>query len=474
MAELFVDPAMRLGSKEQILVGVESTRTLEVINTTGLAATFAPAGNNQVEFTFTSSESVDLANSYLEADLAFRDTNGALVTDNSVWMNNYADCIDRVECFLDGQSLFNTSSREVSVLQNLLVLNEGSRAYLENEGKVHLGFHSQSINNDISGHCVGKYNPLATVVPNASGEGTGQPAHACVQYRGTLGAIAANHTRIHIPLHFLHLALGSMNSNLPMLGSQFRMILHLNQPTRCIDTGAAGSTFSLTQVRLYVQEVVLSADYKSALMEQVASPTGLSINYYDYDVFQMNPVAGATSHQFIVRNDHSSAKSLYLFDVCMNDAFSATAHRYPSMRSRVGLTTDKMFVQSGQQLYTGINGSVGPMSHFNHLLKCAGHLADISPMGAFNWQTYFKISSTALQVNRVFAPLAVNLEKFTVQDTNTTIINSGHSATNPMLSRDIEVRLDQSEAWDANWTLFSCLLHQKTLVFANKSISVVD
>lgn len=470
----YLPEEMRLGSKESVLVGVENTRILEVINTTGLAATFAPTGNNQIEFTFTSSESVDLTNSYLEADLAFRDSNGDLVTNNSVWMNNFADAFDRIECYIDGQLLFNTSSREISVVQNLLLLNEGSRAYLENEGKVHLGYHSQCINNDISGHLVGKYDPLAAVSAQASGEGAGQPSHACVQYRGQLGAVAANHTRIHIPFHALHLALASMNNNLPMLGSQFRMILHLNQPTRCIDTGATGSTYSLTQARVYIQEVVLSADYKSELMSLVSSPQGLSISYFDYDCVQLNPVAGATQHQFIVRNDHSSAKSLYLFDVCMNDAFSATAHRYPSMRSRIGLTTTTMRVESGQLLYTGVQGSVGPMSHFNHLLKCAGHLADITPMGAFAWNNYFKVSAHANNVNRVFAPLAVSLEKYTIRDTDTSVLNAGHSATNPMVSRDISVHLAQSEAWDANWTLFSCLLHQKTLVFANKTISVVD
>jgi hypothetical protein len=474
MAELFVPSELKLSSKESILVGVENTKTIEVINTNGLTSVFTPAGNSQVEFTFTSSESVDLTNSYFEADLAYLDSAGALVTNNSVWMNNFADCVDRVEMYVDGASVFNTSSREVSVIQNLLLLNEGSRAYLENEARVHLGYHSQSINNDVSGHLFQKYDPMTAVAVGATG-GAGQPLHACVQYRGKLGAIANNHTRIHLPFHALHLALASMNAHLPMLGSQCRIIFHLNTPDRCIDTGAVGSTYQLTQARVYIQEVVLSADYKSSLMEQIASPTGLTINFFDYDIYQLSPVAGSTSHNFIVRNDHQSAKSLYIWDVNRDDALAGNKHRYPSMRSRIGLTTGKFFVQSGQMLYTGVNGSTSPMSHFNHLLKCAGHLADITPMGAFGFNNYFKISSDADQLDRVFAPLAVSLEKYSLMDTTNTIINSGHSSTGIMTSRDIEVRLDNmTEAWDADWQLFSCLLHQKSLVFANRTLSVVD
>jgi hypothetical protein len=96
-------------------------------------------------------------------------------------------------------------------------------------------------------------------------------------------------------------------------------------------------------------------------------------------------------------------------------------------------------------------------------------------MGAFGFNNYFKISSDADQLDRVFAPLAVSLEKYSLMDTNTTVINGGHSSTGVMTSRDIEVRLDNmTEAWDADWQLFSCLLHQKSLVFANRTLSVVD
>lgn len=477
MTDLYVPSEMKLGSRESILVGVESTKTLEVINTTGLNSTFSPVNNNQIEYVFTSSESVDLTNSFIEADLAFLDNAGAIVTNNSVWMNNFCDIVGRVECYLDGQALFNTSTREVAVMQNLLLLNEGSRAYLETEGRVQLGYHSQCINNDVSGHIFQKYDPTAAVVVGATG-GAGQPLHACVQYRGRLGASATNYTRIHLPLHAVHLAFGSMNAHLPMLGSQLRLILHLNSPDRCIDTGAVGSSYQLTQAKLFVQEVVLSADYKSSLMSQISSPTGLSINYFDYDIIGLSPVATATSHNFIVRNDKASAKSLYLFDVDKDDALAANKHRYPSMRSRVGLQTGKFFVESGQMLYTGVNGSNGPMSHYTHLLKCAGHLADITPMGCFGWNNYFKVSGSAPAADNeqiVFAPLAVSLEKYSIKDTDTAVLNSGHSSTDVFTSRDINIRLDNMSAgWDATHQLFACLLHQKTMVFANRTLSVVD
>jgi hypothetical protein len=474
--DTFVPQEARLGNKESVLVGVEMTREIQVINVNGLAATFQPEGNNQIEFTWTSSESNDFANSYVEFDFQYRKADGNI--DPSACLNNFADCIDRVELYLDSQQLFSTSSREISLIQNLLLVSEASKHYLENEGKFHLGYNSQTVGNWTTAVETTKFDP--TVTPADVQATSGYAHQARVLQRGRLGATASGYTRVHIPLFSLHMALGSMDGYLPVLGSQLRMILHLNAPKRVLSiASAADSTYAITQARLYVQEVVLSADYKAALMEKVSSAEGLSIHYYDVDVTQMAPVANASSHQFIVRNDHSNAKSLYMFDVdTAAGPFIGTAStfiQYPSMRSRLGVVTDIARIESGNRLFTGVNGSVGTNAHYNHLLRCAGKLADISSMGSIG-TSYYRVGAgtAAAQEATVFSPLGFNLEKATLRDTDSTIINAGLSANDPMVSRDIDVRLDMSVAWNANWKLFAFLLHSKTLVFSNKSVSVVD
>jgi hypothetical protein len=480
--ETFVPEQMKLGSKEAVLVGVEGSNEIAVINVNGLASVFTPEGNSQIEFSFTSPESLDFANSYFEADFQYRLANGSV--DVNGLCNNFADLIDRVEMYIDSQQVFSTSSREISLIQNLLLVSEGSKSYLENEGKFHLGYNSQTVNNFATSAEISKFDVTIDVAGANPADRTTNRLPVCHQARvsrGRLGAVSADWTRIHIPLFALHMALGSMDGYLPCLGSQIRMILHLNPARRCISTGTATTaTYGLTQCRLYVQEVLLSADYKSALMEKVSSPEGLSIHYFDVDVTALAPVATAQSHQFVVRNDHSNAKSLYLFDVdgaaLPIASTEVTPWTFPSMRTHLGITTDVLRVESGSKLFTGINGSVGTMSHFNHLLKCAGRLADLSSMGSLS-TSYFRVGATATPaVNqaRVFAPLGVNLEKATIADTQSAIINAGLSASDPMVSRDINVRLEMNTAWDANWRLYAFLLHSKTLVFSNKSISIVD
>lgn len=482
--ETFIPQEARLGNKEAVLVGVEMTREIQVINVNGLAATFQPEGNNQIEFTWTSSESNDFANSYVECDLQYRLADGT--PDVNAFMNNFADCIDRVEVYLDSQQLFSTSSREISLIQNLLLVSEASKHYLENEGKFHLGFGSQTVNNFDTVAEISKYD--ASVAPSGA-DGPARIAtllgynhQARPAQRGRLGAAAANWTRVHIPLFAIHMALGSMDGYLPVLGSQLRMILHLNPPRRCLSVAtAATGTYAITQARLFVQEVVLSADYKAALMEKVSSAEGLSVHYFDVDTVQLAPVAGASSHQFIVRNDHSNAKSLYFFDV--NTAATAAPCvaganepiRFPSMRTHLGRTVDVARIESGNRLFTGVNGSVGTNSHYNHLLRCAGKLADITSTGSLS-TSYYRAGAgnDAAQQTTVFAPLGFNLEKATILDTQSSIINAGLSANDPMVSRDIDCRLDMNVAWNSDWKLFSFLLHSKTLVFSNKSVSVVD
>lgn len=479
----YVPSEARLGSKEAVLVGVEATREIQVINVNGLASTFTYGGNNQIEFSWTSSESNDFANSYFEADLRLNLANGNY--DDNASLNNFADMIDRVELYIDSQQVFSTTSREISLIQNLLLMNEGSKSYLENEGKVHLGFNSQQINNVIGAGELTKFDPNASLGADANARRAAALTHAQFARfagRGQLGAVAADSTRIHIPFFALHMALGSMDGYLPVLGSQLRMILHLNDPKRCMSYGTdTGSHYQLTQCRLFVQEVILSADYKASLMEQVSSPEGLSIHYWDVDVIAMSPVATATSHQFIVRNDHSNAKSLYFFDVDGAAAIPTPAtdvpRAYPSMRSRLGTIATTVRVESGNRLFTGINGSVGTMAHYNHLLRTAGHLADISADCGCLSNHYFRVGTGDIAANasRVFAPLGFNLEKATLKDTDSTIINAGLSATDPFVSRDIDVRIETGAvAWDANWRLYAVLLHSKTLVFSNKTISVVD
>lgn len=482
----FVPDEMKLGNKESVLVGVDSTREIQVINVNGLASSFSYSGNNQIEFTFTSSESIDLTNSYFEADLKFLLANGA--PDTLAKMNNFADMVDRVEFYVDSQQIFSSTSREISVVQNILLMNEGSRNYFENEGKVHLGYNNQKINNFVGAGELTKFDPSLPYVggndPDRRTDALTHLHHATPAGRGLLGSVSgAGSTRIHIPLFTLHMALGSMDGNLPVLGSQLRMLIHLNDPKRCMAIcDATGGNYSLTQCRLYVQEVVLSADYKSALLEQVSSAEGLSIHYYDVDVIQTSPSTNATSHQLIIRNDHSNAKSLYLFDVD-GGAVIPTAPildtsrmAFPSMRSRMGVISTEVRVECGNKLITGIGGSVGTMSHFNHLLRCAGHLSDISPMGSFS-DSYYKVGAGTGAINQglVFSPLGFNLEKATLKDTDTTILNAGLSASDVFASRDINVKIDTGGvAWDANWRLFAVLLHSKTMVFSNKSISIVD
>lgn len=466
--EPYTPAEMRLGDEEAFLVGIQNRKQQKINPSSGSAGPFRYEGTNQIEFQWTHSDGVDLGSTVLYFKWTPTTAANGDTLDASASLSQASDIFDRVEFTIDNTEVLNSTNRSLSVVQNILMFSEYNNDYFDREGRVLLGHTSQTIN----------------------------PTHDQTDGDGVVSSkLSASKSRVYgVPLWAIHVGFAAQKM-VPVLGSNMRLVLHLNQPAKVLNTrDSINSAYKLENVYLMEDRLMLTPNYKEALMARVKSQEGYKIHYVDYEVVAHN-VNDADTQSLVVRNEHSNALTLILFNEYDNlyradvSGSDRTATRispsYPSFDVDIAKRTSNLRVECGTLSFTGLNGSSSVVEHFVHLERANGSLGMPNSTGCYNWELFAGDDKGALperwdtanNINQVvnFSPIMVSLEKTLSADSDANIVNRGLSGLDPGSSRDIEVYL----TYDTNQKLlktrerlFSVLVYEKTLVMANGTLQV--
>lgn len=452
----YVPEELKLDTSEQVLMGVQQRVQNKIVPSQG-SQNYSYDGNNQIEFQWTHGDACDLSSTLLYFTVAFSGT-----TPNNIRLRSASDIVDKVEFYIDNTEVFTSTNMNLSMVQNILMLSEFPKDYFEREGGVLMGWHSQNV--------------------NKSNYGTAR----------TYG----------VPLWAYHVGF-SQTKIFPVLGSNLRLVLHLARPevVLSVRTHISDNKYSLNNVFLMEDRLILTPDYKEALMAQVKSAEGFKIHYTDFDITPQN-ITGAQNQTLVVRNEHSNAVTLILFnqyldgfraDIADNGALVDNTC-YPTLDTDLARRVANLKVECGSLRFTGLNGSASSVEHFTHLERANGTLAKPHSVGCFTWPIYDTDIATnlsgediqraktgpnnaGLNLYQNSAPLIVSLEKTMSSDIDVAIVNKGLSSTDPMASRDIEVYMQFATNKELNQTrerLYSCLVYEKALVMKQGMIDKED
>lgn len=483
MADLptFVPDELRLSSDDSFLLGVQQRQQQKIVPSQG-SNNYRYEGTNQVEFNWSHGDATDLATTMLCFNLLqTTGNNNTRSVTSSISMAS--DVIDRVEFYIDSTEVLSSTNTQISVVQNILMFSEFPADYFEREGTMLMGHSSQLIN------------------PSHKSDGAVAVAEADIAESSQ--ALSTDPTigkPFCVPLWALHNGFAQAKV-CPVLGSNMRIVLHLNRPEDVLNVRqSAAASYVLNNVYLLEDRLILTPDYKSSLMSAIRSSEGFKINFVDYDITAHNITNSDTEH-LVVRNDHSNALSLILFnkylpqyradcrrgDPVTNFAVQAS---YPNMDVDLAKRTKNLKVECGSLRFTGLRGSESVTEHFSHLERANGSLAKASETGCYDYYNYASSKAGKLPLRNVgnpvtlddhvnsvvnFSPLVVSLEKTMLADNDSSIINRGLNSTDPMASRDIEVSLQFPSALKLNnqrERLFSTIVYEKSLVMRNGQITI--
>lgn len=454
--EPFVPEELKLDTSEQFLMGVQHRSQQKITPSQGQSGPYSPEGDNQIEFQWTHGDATDFASTVLMCNLAFT-TSG---TAGDININTASDLIDRIEFYVDGTEVLSSVNTNVSLVQNALMYSEFTRDYFNREGSVLLGWN------------VDLYN---------------------------IGELTAGVARTYaIPLWSLHCGF-SQTKVFPVLGSNVRLVLHLSPAVKALNARSTlTDSYQLSNVYLLEDRLILSPDYKSALMAQVKSEEGFKIHYIDYDITPHN-IVNANTQNLVVVNKHSNALTLMLLnDYLPNERADVhtdntvnKGNANPNMFVDIARRVSNATVECGSLRFTGLRGSESIVEHFMHLERANGTLGKPNNVGSYNFVMYHSgaikdpASATKTLKNSApvisFAPLIFSLEKTMSSDVDMNIVNKGLSATDPMSSRDIDVvlttnasALDNRPLDSTKERLFSVLVYEKALCMKQGMILVED
>ena len=470
--EPYVPAEMRLGDSEAFLVGIQNRKQQKITPSSGTAGPFRFEGTNQIEFQWTHGDGSDLSTTVLYFKWTpVTESNGDTL-DAKGSLSMASDVIDKVEFSIDGTEVLNSNSRVLSVVQNILMMSEYNDDYFHREGSILMGHSSQ------------KVNPS-----HNTSTGT---AFVANELRNSKSRVYA------VPLWAIHVGF-SQQEICPLLGSTIRMVFHLNQPAKVLNTRTSvTSSYKLENVYLMEDRLMFTPNYKDALMARVQSQEGFKIHYVDYEITSQN-INNADTQSLVVRNEHSNSSTLILFNEYDNlyradvSGVAVVADlevpSYPSFDVDIAKRTENLRVECGTLSFTGLNGSSSLVEHFVHVERANGTLGLPNSTGCYDWDLYAgdtvgylpkrlnKNPNINPDLNGVvnFSPLIVSLEKTLTPDTDTNIVNRGLSGLDPGSSRDIDVYLKYHTNQKLDKTkerLVSVLVYEKTLVMANGTIEV--
>lgn len=399
----------------------------------GKVSNYRPDGDNKIIIEWTWADGIDWASSALQFDFTAVTAAGGSTASTGCAIESAKSVFNQMELWHDNTSIIYTNNRQNAINNNILYALEGHKDHAETEYQFMAGFNNQWVNANVSTTGSGDFNRKYT-----------------------------------IPLAFLH-PFFATHKPYPILGSRMRLVLYLNTADQVLSIRPGSESYKVDEVRLLTEDITYTPEYSAYIKSQIASGAGYVCNYADFYEQEISKVGGS-KELFTIRNQFSNALTLYVYEkptLAVLDA-SANNNTYPNWRLPLATKVNRLDVRSGNRNFTyGSEGSTSVQDHYILLEKATSNFANITGEGLVTFAAY-------TQATHGFAPLVVSLERFTMNDSDYSIINRGLSANDAGANIDIQVEMDLASALPGSSQLFAVLVHEKRVMWNASGIQTIE
>lgn len=400
--------------------------------------------NNVMEFDLKSDMCLDLNTVFLEFKLAITATTIA-----NVEIANALDFIKEIAVYYNDTELLRTP--QCSFWSNQFLNYSANKSFLEGDMSIYTGSKSQFIGVDN----VGALQNRVFAIP--------------------LGMLAS-----------------FFNSPvlLPVFGNTLRIKLTLAPVVEAISrVSAVGDTYTLNEVKITADTVVLKSDYAKELMSQMQSGT-IRMSYVALETGRLNLTASTVNNLKYLFN-MSNLLSVFLArnEVAKKVLAGGNANKhllYNQTADTIRLMTN-FKIRTGSQYLVNPNGIETPVDAYIETQKCFGDigLSSIDGKGVIDYQAYATAehvlanlnanpsSTFAIRANYPASIIGVNCEKAILSDDdNSTAINAGLSSVSNGSTNELTIQYTTSTAPLATDEMLIALVHRRALVFENGAYTV--
>lgn len=397
--------------------------------------------NNVMEFDLKSDMTLDLNTVFLEFKLAITAT-----TIGNVEIANALDFIKEIAVYYNDTELLRTP--QCSFWANQFLNYSANKSFLEGDMSIYTGSKSQFISVDN----VGALQNRVFAIP--------------------LGMLAS-----------------FFNSPvlLPVFGNTLRIKLTLAPVVEAISrVSAVGDTYTLNEVKITADTVVLKSDYAKELMSQMQSGT-IRMSYVALETGRLNLTASTVNNLKYLFN-MSNLLSVFLArnEVAKKVLAGGNANKhllYNQTADTVRLMSN-FKIRTGSQYLVNPNGIETPVDAYIETQKCFGDigLSSIDGKGVIDYQAYATAEHVLANLNAnpssakgayPASIIGVNCEKAILSDDdNSTAINAGLSSVSNGSTNELNITYTTSTAPLATDEILLALVHRRSLVFENGAYTV--
>jgi hypothetical protein len=395
----------------------------------GKVSDYRPENDNKIIVEWSWSDGIDFASSCLQFDLRAVTTAGGGTTATNCGINSAKDCFNQIELWHDNTSVIYTNNRQNAINNNILYAMEGHKDHSETEYQFMGGFNNQWLNTTTTGD-------------------------------------AGMNRKYTLPLAFLH-PFFSSHKPYPILGSRMRLVLYLASPDQVLSVRPGSESYQINDVRLITEDITYTPEYSAYIKSHIASGDGYVCQYVDFHEQEINKLGGS-KEIFTIRNQFSNALTLYVYEKPQVAEYDPSNNNtYPSWRLPLAHKTTRLDVRSGNRNFTyGSEGSTSVQDHYILWEKCTSNFSNIMGEGLVNFETYTDVSG--------FSPLAISLERFTMNDSDYSVINRGLSANDAGANIDINIEMEVSTPIPSSSQLFAVLIHEKRLLWNAGGVQTIE
>jgi len=318
---------------------------------------------------------------------------------------------------------------DANAFSNLFLLYSANKTYLDSEGSTYLGLDNQFVDATNSGS-----------------------------------------REYSIPLSLV-LGCCRLSSYLPMMGNRLRISITLAPDAKVVSLCKNTSdTYTLNQVSLTYDEVVVSEKFKKMIMDAMSSETGLRLAFTSQQVSTLNIGAVSTwygrlqfnlsnvlSIHMLINNDVSKARQA--------DKWILPCESFP-------LTNfSKAFVRVGSTLLTPPDGIKSYLELFQNQNKTISQFNDLLGTGVIDYATLtggYTPSASVTKANYGLCPISIPCDKIQGSDEN--LVNQGVSSSG-VNEFNFEISKTAGNTFSQNDVALCSLVHKRAIVFQQGGIN---
>lgn len=276
-----------------------------------------------------------------------------------------------------------------------------------------------------------------------------------------------------VPLSLLFGLFRSSQQLLPVLSNRIRMVFELESSARvinfCVNTS---DTYTLRNVSLIYDEIIVSDPFRKKLLDAVSSDTGIRLPFTSSQQQQLQVPSATNVFYGRINFNLSNVVSVHmLVDDNVKDTRDASQNILN--RQSYPLTNfDKVYVRCGSQNLTPADGTRGYVELFQQQNKTLSCLNDFYGTGLIKYEDLtagYTRASTIAGGSYGMCPVSIGCDKLVMNDDN--VLGSGISSTGAN-QFDIELYKTSGNNFATTQTIICALVHKRAIVMSNRGVIV--